>query len=114
MKDLPKFPYQGPGLVDVNGNPLLAENVIRVDLIVGTPELSLTVDFVIVDGLPYSCIAGMNLLNMLRNWGVNNNSDTLTLNSSSVKLFSEPQFVNQVNLITHKKIDLVSGRNKDH
>ena len=84
LKKLPKHPYQGPGLVDVNGNSLHAEHVIRLDFVVGEPELSLAVDFVIVKDLPYSCIVGMNMLNILKTWGVNNNSRTLHLNSSIV------------------------------
>ena len=58
LKSLPKLSYDGPGLVDVNGNSLTAEGKIRSSLTVGTSGLSLNVDFVIVDGLPYSCIAG--------------------------------------------------------
>ena len=112
LKSLPKLSYDGPGLVDVNGNSLTAEGKIRTSLTVGTSGLSLNVDFVIVDGLPYSCIAGMNLLNKLQSWGVNNNSDILTLDSSSVKLYSEPQFMNQVNLITCEKLSLLPGETK--
>ena len=112
LKSLPKLSYDGPGLVDVNGNSLTAEGKIRTSLTVGTSGLSLYVDFVIVDGLPYSCIAGMNLLNKLQSWGVNNNSDILTLDSSSVKLYSEPQFMNQVNLLTCEKLSLLPGETK--
>ena len=104
LNKLSKFPYKGPGLVDVNGNPLVAETFIRVNFTVGTPELSLNVDFVVVENLPYSCIVGVNLLNVLKNWGVDNNSGTLLLNLSTVKLFSEPQYVNSVNLIVREKL----------
>ena len=62
--------------------------------------------------LPYSCIVGINLLNTLKNWGGNNNYSTLYLNSSAVNLFSEPEYNNQVNLITREKLILLPGEIK--
>ena len=101
---------------------LAAENIIRLRFSVGSPELFLEIDFVIVDelpyscivgiNLPYSCIVGINLLNTLTNWGVNNNSSTLDLNSSAVNLFSEPEYNNQVNLIIREKLILLPGETK--
>ena len=87
LKKIPKLPYSGPMLVDVNGNPLAAENIIQLRFSVGFPELILEIDFVIVDELPYSCIVGINLLNTLKNWGVNNNSSTLLEFFSSEFIF---------------------------
>ena len=69
FKNLPKLPYSGPGLVDVNGKPLVAENVISLKFCIGSPEISMQVDFVIVSDLPYSCIMGVSFLNMLKKLG---------------------------------------------
>ena len=112
LKNVPKVPYNGPGLVDVNGNRLIAEQIIRLNFTTGVPELSLDVDFVIVDQLPYSCILGMNLLKELNIWGVNNKSSKLFLNSSEVSLLSEPQYNNRVNLIVREKVTLLPGETK--
>ena len=112
LNKLPRFPYPGLGLVDINGNPLVAENIIRLNFCVGLPEISLDIDFVIVSELPYSCIAGTNLLNKLKSRGVDNNSSTLYLDFSAVKLFSDPQYDNQVNLIIRKKMTLLPGETK--
>ena len=87
LNSLPKSKYTGPGLIDVNGNALEVENVVRLIFTAGVPELSLEIDFVVVSQLPYSCIVGTNLLNMLHSWGVDNDSASLYLNSSVIKLY---------------------------
>ena len=52
------------------------------------------------------------MLNILKTWGVNNNSRTLHLNSSIVGLYSEPPYNNRVNLITREKLTLLPGETK--
>ena len=70
LKTIPKLKYSGPGLLYVNGNSLAAANTSRLKFSLGSPELTIEIDFVIVDELPYSCVVWINLLNTLKNWGV--------------------------------------------
>ena len=58
FKDLAKYPYRGPELTGASNNPLNAEFVIRLTLEVGIPVLKMEVEFVVVEDLPYLCIAG--------------------------------------------------------
>ena len=112
LNSLPKIKYNGPGLIDVNGNTLDVENVVRLRFTAGSPEISIEIDFVVVSQLPYSCIIGTSMLNMLHYWGVDNDSASLYLNSSVIKLYSEPQYENSVNLIVREKITLLPGETK--
>ena len=80
LKNLPVHSYNGPEFYGANSKPLKVDNI-RVRLVVGTPKFVSDIDFVIVENLPYSCIAGNSFLNGLQQWGVNNSSCTLSLNS---------------------------------
>ena len=113
LKELPSYPYSGPQLCGANNQPLKADAVIRLKLETGTPLLTLYCEFVIVENLPYSCIAGNStFLNALEQWGVNNSTHTLTLNKSVVNLNSCPQYGGEVNLVTSSKITLKPGETK--
>ena len=112
LRKLPMLPFHGPSIVDVNGNPLVCNNIIVVNLSVGTPPLQLSLKLVIVDKLPYSCIIGTNFLNILDNWSVDNRSSTLRLNNTMVSLHSQPQYDGSINLITSEKIYLQPNERK--
>lgn len=113
FKNLKKHPYRGPRLTGASNNPLNAEFVIRLTLEVGTPILRMQVEFVVVEDLPYSCIAGnKTFLTALEQWGVNNSKQTLSLNSSTVNLSTSPQAQSDINLITSNKVSLLPGETK--
>ena len=88
---LPLKPYNGQPLLDANQRPVSASHVISVQFVAGTPSCSLSIDVVVVDDLPYSCIIGTSLLAKLESWGVDNVTSTLRLNSSIVPLHDSPQ-----------------------
>ena len=113
FKNVVKHPYRGPRLTGASNNPLNAEFVIRLTLEVGTPVLRIEVEFVVVEDLPYSCIAGnRTFLTALEQWGVNNSKQTLTLNSSVVNLSAGPQARSDINLITSSKVSLEPGETR--
>ena len=113
LRNLPVFPYKGPKLCGANSQPLKADTMIKLNLEVGTPLLKKDVEFIIVEDLPYSCIAGNgSFLAVLKQWGVNNEMQTLTLNSSVVNLSAGPQSGGEVNLITSNKVFLKPGETK--
>ena len=109
LRNLPRRPYTGPGLFDVNGNPVSATSEIRATLVLGSPALSITINFVIVDDLPYSCILGTNYLDKLERWGINNKTKTLQLNDTSCPVFEKPEHNNHINLLTQGKTALLPG-----
>ena len=67
---------------------------------------------VVVDDLPYSCIIGTSLLAKLNNWGVDNVTSTLRLNSSIVPVYDNPQHDERITLITSGKVTLEPGESK--
>ena len=99
-------------VVDANKKPLSAKHSIRVTLVVGYPAISMEVDIVVVDDLPYSCLLGTDVLSKFRNWGVDNVSSMLTLNTSSVQVHDKPLHDHSVNLITSSKTTLCPGETK--
>ena len=113
FKNLMRHPYRGPQLTGASNNPLNAEFVVRFTLEVGTPILRMEVEFVVVEDIPYSCIAGNEtFLTALEQWGVNNSKQTLSLNSSTVNLSSGPEARSEINLITSTKVSLAPGETK--
>ena len=52
------IPYNGPGLLDANGNFLRPCGIIKEPLTLGTPASSFSLEFFVIDSLPYSCILG--------------------------------------------------------
>ena len=105
-------PYLGQPLLDANRRPLSANHVIKVQFHVGTPSLSLYVDVVVVDHLPYSCIVGTTFLSQLDKWGVDNTTSTLHLNTSMVHVYDSPQHDGQITLISCSKTSLAPGESK--
>ena len=112
LRTLHPKPYRGMPLLDANQRPLAVLHVITVQFATGTPECKLTVDMVVVDDLPYSCIIGTSLLSKLNCWGVDNISSTLRLNSSVVQVHDSPEHDEQINLITSGKTRLAPGESK--
>ena len=70
LRKLQPKPYQGKPLLDANRRPIAVLHVITVQFVTGMPECRLTIDMVVVDNLPYSCIIGTTLLSKLNCWGV--------------------------------------------
>ena len=112
LRDLPLKPYTGAPLLDANQRPLAANFVISVQFVAGTPSCSISVDMVVVDDLPYSCIVGTSLLAKLNNWGVDNVKSTLHLNASVVPVYDAPQHDERIALITSGKVTLDPGESK--
>ena len=112
LRNLPLKLYCGEPLLDANRRPLTATHVISIEFQVGKPLLSLQVDVVVVDHLPYSCIVGTTFLSRLESWGVNNTSSTLHLNSSSLPVYDAPHHDAHVTLITCGKTTLAPGESK--
>ena len=111
LKSLPRRPYKGV-VVGASNKPLDVDYFIRVNMVVGSPAESVSIDVVIVENLPYSCIVGTDVLAKFERWGVDNVSSTLTLNSSSIPVYDQPQFDHSVNLITSTKTSLLPGETK--
>ena len=109
LKDLPRHPYNGPGLVDVNGNSVSVAFVIRAPLVLGSPSISIYTNFAVVDDLPYSCILGSDYLDKLERWGINNKNRTFEINDSACSVFERPQHNNRINLVTQGKTVLSPG-----
>ena len=74
--------------------------------------MSVTIDIAVVEGLPYSCLVGTDVLEKFEQWLVDNVSSTLKLNSTSVPVYAQPQFVHSINLITSSKTSLLPGESK--
>ena len=109
LKNLTRHPYIGPGLLDVNGNPLSSLFEIRAPLVIGNPRLSIDVKFIVVDNLPYSCIIGMNFLKKLDFWGVDNKTGYLNLNKSTCPVFTEPQVNTNICLVSQNRCVILPG-----
>ena len=112
LSRLPLKPYTGAPLLDANRKPLAANNLISVQFVAGTPSCSISVDMVVVDDLPYSCIIGTSLLAKLNNWGVDNVRSTLHLNSAIIPVYDVPQYDERITLITSGKVTLEPGESK--
>ena len=63
LQNVPLKPNLGPGLLDANGKTMKPSGTIKAPLVIGHPAVSHTVEFVIIDELPYSCIIGLSFLN---------------------------------------------------
>ena len=107
LRTLAKEPYQGPGLLSANGQLLQSSYVIKVPAIylqvIETRAISLTSSFVVIKYLPYSCIIGLNLLNQLREWSINNKLNVLKFNDSYLSVSCDPSHFNDINLILSRK-----------
>ncbi len=109
---LPLKPYNGEPLLDANQRPISASHVISVQFVAGTPCCSVSIDVVVVDHLPYSCIIGTSLLAKFKSWGVDNVTSTLRLDSSAIPVHDFPQHDERITLITSGKTSLAPGESK--
>ena len=99
LRTLAREPYQGLGLLSANRQLLQQSYVIKAPSVIGTPAISLTASFVVIKYLPYSCIIGLNLLNQLREWSINNELNVLKFNDSYLPVSCDPPHFNDLNLI---------------
>ena len=79
LQNLTLTPFFGPGLLHTNGKVMKPSGTITVPLVIGQPAVSHTVEFEIIDELPYSCIIGLSFLNKFSDWGVDNSRKILHL-----------------------------------
>ena len=112
LKRLPLKPYIGEPLLDANRRPLAANYVISVQFVAGTPSCSISVDMVVVDDLPYSCIVGTSLLAKVERWGVDNVKSTLHLDAAVIPVYDVPQHDERITLISSGKVTLEPGESK--
>ncbi len=110
LQNLTLQPYSGLGLFDANGQVMKPCGTIKVPLVVGQPAVSHTVEFVIIDALPYSCIIGLSFLNKFSRWGVDNSKQILNLEHSIVPLSSEPSLNDNLALLTTAKYTIPPGQ----
>ena len=66
----PQHPYHGT-VVGALQKPLDAKDSIRVNMVVGSPAVSVEIYVVVVENLPYSCLVGTDVLAKFERWGVN-------------------------------------------
>ena len=111
LRCLPRKIYTGPGVIDANGKPMSPEFTINATLVLGHPEIRVDVDFLVFDGLPYSCIIGQSLLRKFTSWAICNNTHTLTIDCKSKLEFTDSPCSNQtLSLLTTQKITLNPGQ----
>ncbi len=110
LQTLTLQPYSGLGLFDANGQVMKPCGTIKVPLVVGQPAVSHTVEFVIIDALPYSCIIGLSFLNKFSRWGVDNSKQILNLEHSIVPVSSEPSLNDNLALLTTAKYTIPPGQ----
>ena len=101
-------PYIGSGLLDANGEIIMPSYVITFPVVVGSPSTSLTVSFVVIKLLPYSCIIGTSLLNQLKKWSVDNAWNILQFNEAYIPVSSQPPSCHGITLIAPTHLN-VSG-----
>ena len=104
------IPYNGPGLLDANGNFLRPCGIIKEPLTLGTPTSSFSIEFFVIDSLPYSCILGLSFLNQLKSWGVNNETMTFQFNDSFVTVSHDPPLDNMMHLTLTHKLNIPAGQ----
>ena len=93
MQNLTLKPYLGPGLFDANGKTIKPSGTIKAQLVIGHPAVSHTVEFLVIDELPYSCSIGLSFLNKFSHWGVDNSRNILHLEQSIASISSKPSLI---------------------
>ena len=111
LRKLPLQPYHEL-VFDASQNAMKAEHLIRVNLVVGSPAVSVCIDMVVVENLPYSCLVGTDFTTRFNRWTVDHISSTLSLDSSCVQIYERPQYDDNVNLLTSCKTVLLPGETK--
>ena len=76
----------------------------------GRPAISLTVNYVVIDSLPYSSITGLSLLRKLKQWGVDNERNLVKFNDAYIPVSSEPPSCNGITLIVPKRCALAANQ----
>ena len=110
LQNLTLTPYFGPGILDANGKVMKPSGTIKVPLVIGQPAVSHTVEFVIIDELPYSCIIGLSFLNKFSHWGVDNSRNILHLEQSIVSISSQPSVQDNIAFMTTAKYTIPPGQ----
>ena len=110
LKTLPRKPYSGYGLLDANGEIITPSFVITAPIVMGRPAISLTVNFVVIDSLPYSCIIGLSLLSKLKQWSVDNERNFVKFNDAYIPVSPEPPSCNAITLVVPKRCTLAANQ----
>ena len=110
LQTLTLQPYLGPGLLDANGQIMKPYGKIKAPLVVGQPAVSHTIEFIIIDALPYSCIIGLSFLNKFSQWGVDNAKNILHLGESIVSVSSKPSLKDNIAFLTTAKYTIPPGQ----
>ena len=110
LRTLSVKPYCGPGIMGANGTLLKPYGLVNLPISVGNPTISYTVEFIIIEDLPYSCILGLSFLNLLQKWGIDNTNQTLFLNQSLVKVSHDPPHQDTLSLTTNQKFLIPPGQ----
>ena len=104
LKRLKQYPYVGKPMVDANGGSIEPSYVIKCQLQMGKPKITVDTEFVVVKSLPFSCIIGQRTLRMFESWEVSNLNKVLTINRKYVvPIEDRSDNVSAVNLITSGK-----------
>ena len=93
-----------------NGTLLKPYGLVNLPITVGNPTISYTVEFIIIEDLPYLCILGLSFLNLLQKWGIDNTNQTLFLNQSLVKVSHDPPHQDTLSLTTNQKLFIPPGQ----
>ena len=110
LKHARLIPYNDPWPLDANGNFLRPCRIIKEPLTLGTRTSSFSVEFFVIDSLPYSCILGLSFLNQLRSWGVNNETMTFQFNDSFVTVSQDPPLDNMMHLTLTRELNIPAGQ----
>ena len=104
LKGLTRKQYHGKTVIDANGNQLKPKFVISVSVVLGSSPLSFECDFIVIDGLPFSCILGQSLLSKFDTWSVCNVSKNIIFNNQThIPFYSCPPDVDCIQLLTTNK-----------
>ena len=96
--------------MSANGTLLKPYGIVNLPITVGSLAISYTIEFIIIQDLPYSCILGLSFLNRLQKWGIDNTNQTLFLNQSLVKISQDPPHQDTLSLTTNQKIVIPPGQ----
>ena len=110
LQNLTLTTYFGPGILDANGKVMKPSGTIKVPLVIGQPAVLHTVEFIIIDELPYSCIIGLSFLNKFSHWGVDNSRNILDLEHSIVSISSQPSVQDNIAFMTTAKYTIPPGQ----
>ena len=84
LQSLPRQNYVGTGVTVADGSVLQPSSTIRINVVIGQPAISVSVEFLIIKDLPYSSIIGQNLLQTFPKWEINNVNKTIHIGQSAL------------------------------